>query len=230
MNVLVVVAHPDDAEIFCGGTIRKYVNKGHRVKIIVCTRGATGSPVLSRDEIAEIRKKEAIESSKVLGAEISFLDYEDGYFSYGAESMERMIDILREFKADIVFTHHPEPYANKEHDVVSRIVSDALQFVFVPNVKTDHSPVKEVPYLYYFETLYGIGFIPEEYVDITEEIDIKKEALSRHRSQFEWMGIDLLDLVTIKARFRGYQCGCKYSEAFACGKIYSKKYLKSLLP
>jgi len=230
MNILVVTAHPDDAEIFCGGVIRKYVKKGHRVKLIVCTRGATGSPTLSRDEIAKIRKKEAISSSKVLGAEIVFLDYEDGYFFYNAESVTRMIDIFREFKADIVFTHYPEPYANKEHDVVSRIVSDALQFVFIPNVKTDHNPIKEVPYLYYFETISGVRFDPEEYVDITEDMGIKREAISKHQSQFVWMGIDLSDLVTTKAKFRGYQCGCKYAEAFITGKIYSKNYLKSLLP
>lgn len=230
MNILVVSAHPDDAEIFCGGTIIKYVKMGHKVCILICTDGSAGSDTLTEEEISKVRKKEAEEASKIMGTELVFLDYKDEFFPYSDQARLEVLDIIRKLKADTIFTHHPEPYSYKDHDTVSRIVSEAAQFSSIKNIPTNNQPTKEQPYLYYFETFTGIGFKPEEYVDVTDVMQIKKEALLKHESQNSWMQLNLIDFIETKAKFRGYQCGCKYSEAFVGFKPFTRKYYKSVLP
>ena len=84
------------------------------------------------------------------------------------------------------------------------------------------------------DTVAGVGFIPTEYVDISEEIDMKLKALSCHRSQVQWMmehdGIDFLDFVRTCSRVRGYQCGAQYAEGFRPNINYLRMSTRRLLP
>lgn len=72
--------------------------------------------------------------------------------------------------------------------------------------------------IYYMDTLAGVNFLPAEYVDISEHIEAKLNALNCHQSQIKWMlehdGIDFLDFVRTVSKFRGLQCGVKYAEEF----------------
>jgi len=77
MNVLFVGAHPDDIEIFCGGTAALYANQGHHVFFCVSTNGNVGSATLPPKEIAAIRHKEAMNGAAVIGATLIWLDFDD---------------------------------------------------------------------------------------------------------------------------------------------------------
>ena len=92
---------------------------------------------------------------------------------------------------------------------------------------------KLVP-IYYMDTLAGVGFNPTEYVDITDEIDLKIDMLNCHESQIVWMrdhdGIDFPDMVRTCSRYRGYQCGAEYAEGFTQCLVYLKGTTKRLLP
>ena len=84
------------------------------------------------------------------------------------------------------------------------------------------------------DALTGAGFIPTEYVDISDTIDLKLEALACHKSQIDWMlehdNIDFLDMVKTCSRVRGYQCGADYAEGFRANINYLRMTTKRLLP
>jgi LmbE family N-acetylglucosaminyl deacetylase len=107
-------------------------------------------------------------------------------------------------------------------------------YATLPNYKTNQpEPAKLVP-IFYMDTLAGVNFNPTEYVDITDEIDLKINMLECHESQLVWMrehdGIDFADMVRTCSRYRGYQCGADYAEAFKPCQVYLKGTTKRLLP
>jgi LmbE family N-acetylglucosaminyl deacetylase len=121
-----------------------------------------------------------------------------------------------------------------DHTAVSKLVFDASFTATLPNYKTKYdNPAKLVP-IYYMDTLSGVNFIPTEYVDITEEIDLKLKMLECHASQVKWMrdhdGIDFSDMVKTCSKYRGYQCGVAYAEGFRQCNVYLKGTAKRLLP
>ena len=84
------------------------------------------------------------------------------------------------------------------------------------------------------DTLCGVNFVPDEFVDITDEIDLKIRMLECHHSQLDWMRehdhIDFADMVRTCSKYRGYQCGAEYAEGFKMCKAYLKGTTKRLLP
>ena len=92
----------------------------------------------------------------------------------------------------------------------------------------------QVTPIFYMDNLGGNEFLPTEYVDVTEEIDLKLEMLECHVSQLKWMrehdNIDFADMVKTISKYRGYQCGVQYAEAFAQCMVYPKPTVRRLLP
>ncbi len=233
MNIAVVTAHPDDAEILCGGTMIKYVKKKHKVTIIIATNGEVGSPTLSKKEIAKIRHEEAKEGAKIIGADLIWLGYPDEFLFDCKETRIAVLNALRKSNADVVFTFYQD-YYNCDHNTISKIVNDVGILLTVRNIETEYPPTEKNPYLYFMDTGVGIGFNPEEYVDITEVFEIKKKALLAHKSQYVWLKehskVDYVDMMETQAKFRGYQAGVKYAEAFIGVKAWPRGIVRSLLP
>src|ERR1700690_4104812 len=92
MNVLFVGAHPDDIEIFCGGTAALYAKQGHQVFFCVSTNGNVGSATLPPKEIAAIRHKEAEAGASVIGAKLIWLDFDDEFLFDSRESRMAFIE------------------------------------------------------------------------------------------------------------------------------------------
>lgn len=235
MNVLAVGCHPDDLEIGCGGTLAKYAKDGHRVVMCHVANGNMGHAVIVPEELRIIRTEEAEAAGLKLGAaEVINLDVPDleVYSRYQAAVM-KMIDVIRYVKPDIIITHGPEDYM-RDHVEVSRLVFDASFSSSVPHLETELACYTKVAPLYYMDTLAGVGFLPEEYADISKEINIKLEALNCHQSQIKWMlehdGIDFLDFVKTVSKFRGLQCGVAYAEGFRRCVTWPRLQPKRLLP
>jgi len=104
----------------------------------------------------------------------------------------------------------------------------------IPNIKTESPPCTGTPYLYYADTLAGVNFLPDEYVDISDVLEIKKQMLSMHKSQESWLkdqyDITPLEFMEIIARFRGIQAGCKYAEAFRKVRAWPRITSMDFLP
>ena len=222
MNILALCAHPDDVESKCAGTLAKYAKLGHKVFIATATNGNIGSSTLSMEEIAAIRKEEARRAAAIIGAEYICLDYDDEMFFEDKSVRLAFIDLIRYCKADVIFTHSPEDY-NPDHELTGKIVNDVAVMIPIAKIKTKHEPYDKIPIIVHCEPVHGLGFIPTEYVDITDTIDIKMAMAREHKSQIAWMqdnykdalgDKDCFDSYLISAKYRGIQCGVEYAEAF----------------
>lgn len=222
MNILAIGAHPDDIEESCGGTLAKYAKQGHKVFTATTTNGNIGSATLPMEEIAKIRKEEARRAAALIGAEYICLDYDDEMYFEDRAARIAMIDLIRYCKADVILTHNPRDY-NPDHELTSKIVNDVAVMIPIAKIETRSKPVDTIPTLVYFEPVHGIEFIPTEYVDITEEIEIKRAMCAEHKSQVAWMqdnykdavgNKDFFDEVMTVAKYRGMQCGVEYAEGF----------------
>ena len=233
MRVLAVGAHPDDVEILCAGTLARCRQRGDEVIICVATNGNMGSMRIPPEELAGIREAEARESAAKIGAELIWLGYPDEFLYPDHETRMRFIDMIRQARPDLIITHAPNDY-HQDHRTVSELVFVSSFIGAVPNVQT-HTPTHpHIPPLYYMDTLPGMDFLPEEYVDVTDSLVTKLEMLRCHESQLEWLGdyngIDIQEFVTTVARFRGLQSGVRYAEAFRLAPAWPRVTTSRLLP
>lgn len=236
MNILAVGANPDDVEFLCAGTLAVYANRGDSVSIAFLTTGDKGSSEIPPEEMAEIRQKEAQNAAKIIGAKMFPLGVPDGEVEVSMGLRRKIVELIRQTKPDAVITHVHDDYMS-DHNYTSQLVVDASfwagakHFAGVPG-KAEQAETR--PAIFFMDTLAGIGFVPQEYVDITEVMDIKIEMLSQHKSQLEYMkerdGLDFLDYMITAAKYRGYQCGVKYAEGFIPNRIYPSLSTKRLLP
>jgi len=217
LRVLGVGAHPDDLEISCGGTLAKYVELGHEVSMAYVTNGDMGHFIIQPKELAERRREEARKATEIIGAKFLWLGLPDEWVFHDRRTREMVIDAIREAKADVIITHDPQDY-HPDHVAVSDLVFAASFLASLPHVVTEHGYVARVPEIYSMDTYAGVGFLPDEYVDISSVMETKMKALSQHESQVKWLRdhdkIDILDTVKTIARFRGIQAGVAYAEGF----------------
>lgn len=222
MNILAIGAHPDDIETSCGGTLAKYAALGHKVFTATATNGNVGSATLPMDEIARIRKAEAAKAAACIGAEYVCLDYDDEMFFEDKTARLKFIDLIRYCKADVVLTHSLSDY-NPDHQLTAKIVDDIPVMIPVAKIETPNKPCDKIPIIVHFEPVAGLGFIPTEYVDITDYLDKKMEMCLCHDSQISWMqdnykdtmaGQNFFEQYKTIARYRGIQCGVQYAEGF----------------
>lgn len=234
MRVLAIGCHPDDIEVSCAGTLAKYKQEGHDVILCHVANGNKGHMIIQPDELRIMRKQEAINAGAVIGAEVISLDIDD-LEVYGDDRVARdkVVDVIRYAKPDVIITHYPHDYM-PDHLAVSQLVFDASFSATVPHYKTDEPFHPVMASIYYMDTLAGVGFQPEEYVDISDTIELKLEMLNKHESQMKWMrehdGIDFEDFVRTVSKFRGLQSGVKYAEGFIPCRVWPKISTKRLLP
>ena len=233
MRVLAVGAHPDDLEILCAGSLAKYAKRGDHVTMAVATNGEVGSPTLPKEEIAEIRRQEACASAKVIGADFIWMDYPDEFLFSNEQTRLNFLNTVRKARPDIILTHAPVDY-HPDHRTTGEILWDIRVMTTVPNIKTEEPPCAKIPEVYYFDTVAGIDFVPQFYVDISETFELKKQMLGCHKSQSTWLenqyGMDYMQFIEYISRFRGLQCGVKYAECFQVSPTWPKWSKPPLLP
>lgn len=235
MNVLAICAHPDDAEILCGGTLAKYAARGDKITIAISTNGEVGSPTLSKPEIAEIRRQEAKAAADLIGADLIWMGYPDEFLFDTEKTRLDFIEAMRASGAEVVLTHWPDDLYNPDHTLTGQIANDVAIMTTVPNIATASPVLKKIPIVYFVDSMAGIGFQPDEYVDITDFIDTKKRMLAAHESQVgDWLqdqyGSNAMEMVEVTSRFRGIQCGVRYAEGFIRAKAYPRNIVGTLLP
>jgi LmbE family N-acetylglucosaminyl deacetylase len=234
LSVLAFGAHPDDLEFQIGGTLAKYARRGHKVTMAVVTNGDVGSSTLSMAEIAAIRHEEAKAAAAVIGADLVWIGYHDEFFFHTEESRRRLIDVMRAAEADVVLAHWTEDY-HPDHSFSGQAVRDARIMTAVPNIATAHPPLKAIPKLFFYDTLAGINFTPEVYVDVSDTIETKRRMLGCHASQDAWIrdiyeGTNLAEFMEVQCRFRGMQAGFRYGEGFRALETWPRAADFSLLP
>ena len=232
MNVLAVGAHPDDIEISCSGTLAKCVKRGDKVTVCHVANGNMGHEIISPEELREIRIGEAKKAGSLAGIEVVTLDVGD-LLPNGCsiEQRDKLIALIKKVQPDFIITHSPTDYM-PDHLAVQKLVFDASFGASVPHYGAE-GKAAVVP-IFYMDNLAGMNFLPTEYVDITDEIELKLQMLECHESQLKWMrdhdGIDFADFVRTCSKFRGLQCGVPYAEAFTQELVWPKVVTRRLLP
>ena len=207
-TVLVVMAHPDDAEFGCGGTIARWAAAGKVINYVLCTSGDKGSsdPNLSPYKLAQIRRQEQINAAHALGArDVTFLSYEDGTLRNTLELQRDIVREIRRFRPDAVICQDPtmrfggNRYLNHpDHRAAGDACLDAVYpsardpHVFPELLVEDFQPhkVREV----FMSTTQNA----DVWVDITDCFERKLAALREHASQVG----DRLDQLTERIRER----------------------------
>lgn len=188
-QILFIGAHPDDADIEFGGTAIKYLDLGHQVTYLAMTNGDAGHQTLEGKELALRRRKESKAVEAFLGIKYLVLDNHDAQLQATIENRNDVIKIIREVKPDLIITHRPNDY-HTDHRNTSLIVQDAAYLIAVPNVVPTVPRIDYNPVIVYHQDNFNkpYSFTPNIYVDITDDIDKKMEALSLHESQvLEWL-------------------------------------------
>lgn len=189
LHVLVFGAHPDDCDLRFGGAAMKYRALGHRVKFVSMTNGDTGHHFMGGGPLARRRYQEAQASARIADIEYDVLDIHNGELEPSVAMRKLVIQIMREFKADLVLCHRPNDY-HPDHRAVGILVQDAAYTVTVPNVAplTPHlarSPV--VGHLYDAFKLPN-PYVPHVAIDTDDVFERKIDMVHCHVSQmYEWL-------------------------------------------
>lgn len=222
MKLLALVAHPDDASLYCGGTLAKHAARGDDVTIVHMTRGEYGGLEASPGDIAQRRVREARRAAEVLGAEVDFLDAHDGRVVDSLENRLMLVDVLRRHAPTLLLTHTPHDL-HPDHRVTARLATDAYYMASLPALETDHPPHDPRNVYYAGSTTADYDFEPEVFVRLGEHQSTREAALREHESQLEFLerhgGLDasvrdLVEEVRAEARVLGKRAGCHHAEGF----------------
>lgn len=189
-KVLVIGAHPDDADLLTGGLAIKLRERGYKVKYVAATNGDMGH-FKERDIVLAARRLlEARESADHLGVEYDTLNIGDGDVWVTKDNLRKIIRCIREYAPDLVITHRPLDY-HKDHRYVGQLVMDASYLLLVPHYFDEYRTpyVDQMPVIAYaFDHFKNPDFRPDVLLDVTDVYDKKAEAISKHTSQLmEWL-------------------------------------------
>jgi len=217
VHVLVVSAHPDDAELSCGGTIAKWVAAGRHIHYVICTNGDKGTHdrQLSPHRLAEMREAEQREAAALLGVEdVIFLRHRDGELEESMALRAQLAMLIRHFRPQAIFTHDGwRPYQiHPDHRVVGITTCNAIvsarDHLFLPAMNVIGLEAFAPSELY----LWGTDS-PDHFEDVSATIDKKIEAVRRHRSQLGQMP-KWEDRVRQWAAAAGREAGVDFAEGF----------------
>jgi LmbE family N-acetylglucosaminyl deacetylase len=223
--VLALMAHPDDAEFLCGGTLVHLSRLGWKVHIATATPGDCGSSTLQPDEIAAVRRREGEASARRLGGAYHCLERRDLLVFYDEALVRAATGLLRQVRPRLVITHSPADYM-LDHEQISMAARAAAFNAPIPNAPAAGTapPLGAIPHLYYADPIEGKGplgdaVLPSLLIDVTAVLDEKLALLAEHASQRDWLrshhGIDeYLESARRWGRERGRLARVEQAEGF----------------
>jgi len=231
-SALAIIAHPDDAEYFCGGTLIKWLRLGCRVAYVILSSGEKHCHDLAVDINALIatREREQRASAEVIGVEeVTFLRYPDGDLAFADQAVLRaeLVRQIRRYKPAAVLTHDPMARLIRQHvdhRVVGQLVVDAsFPLSGFPQYYKDQIVGEGLePWQPQFLFLFGTD-APNHFEDIGEELPAKIDALEKHESQRDFFSGGMANRLRWKARTAGEKYGLAAAEEFLVNQIGESK-------
>ena len=184
LRIIAFGAHPDDAEFQLGGCAIKWAQLGHKVKLVSVTNGDIGHWKMAGGPLAKRRTAESKEAAKRMGVESLVLDIHDGEIMPTLANRKTIARLIREWQADLVFTHRPHDY-HPDHRNAGLLIRDAAFMVGVPFYVPDTPPVKRNPVFMYFPDRFTrpYPFQADIAISIDDVFDKKVHALDALESQ-----------------------------------------------
>jgi LmbE family N-acetylglucosaminyl deacetylase len=217
-SAMVIMAHPDDAEFTVAGTVAKWTQTGSEVVYVLCTSGNAGThePGMTRDKIAAVREEEQRAACRVLGVkDVVFLRHDDGTLQPTLDLRRDLVRLIRYFKPEAVITEDPtalfygDDYINHpDHRAAGQAAIDAVApAAAMPLLWPEEGEPHRVRHVYV-----GGSDKPNVWIDLSETIETKIEALRQHKSQMgDW---DPADMIRQWAAETGKEKGLAYAESF----------------
>ena len=216
-RIMACVAHPDDAELLCAGTLARACIDGAEIAIACLCRGDRGQPDPPIPDLAARRREEMQQACDLLQAECFPGFASDGQLADNADARRAVIDRLRAFRPTLVITHSPTDY-HADHQATSNIVEAATWFAASRGHETTCAPLDTPPALWFADSIGMLDFTPDLWIDVTPHVELKHDMLRCHASQLargEEAGFSPLE-ETMKRQYsaRGEQAGVQAAEAF----------------
>lgn len=219
-DLVAFMAHPDDAEITCGGTLALAAEQGHRTAVVDFTRGE-----LSSRGTPEIRRREADEASGILGLTCRVnLEMPDGHLHDGDEPRRRVVELIRRMRPRVVITL-PVVDHHADHEAVAAIVSRSFHLSGVRRYLPDLEPWRP---RFLLHTVGARPLLPDLVVDISSVHAKRKAAMEAYRSQFHGDSSEtaptrisdpeFIDWIEGGLRRFGFFIGASYGEGFTCAE------------
>ncbi len=235
LDILVLAAHPDDAELGCGGTIAKHVALGHKVGVVDFTRGELGT----RGTV-QTRDAEAAESSKILGLSVrENLNFRDGFFQNDEFHKTEIARVIRKYQPEIVlanaiYDRHPD------HGKGAGLTFDAFFLAGLIKIETTDEGKKQSPWrpkvLYHFIQSQYIQ--PDFIVDISEYLSTKMDSIRAFKTQFYdpqsnepetyISNPSFMKMLESRAQEYGHAIGVKAGEGFTVRRSIGVDHLFSI--
>lgn len=236
LDILVLAAHPDDAELGCGGTIAKEVSLGRKVGIVDFTRGELGT----RGSVP-IRDQEAADAARILGLSVrESLNFKDGFFQNDETHQREVIRVIRRYQPQIVIANsladrHPD------HPRASGLAYDSCFYSGLAKIETIDGDKKQQPWrpnrVYHF--IQSQQLIPDFIVDVSDYWETKMKAIRAFKSQFHDPTSNepetfisspaFIKLLEARGHEWGHTIGVAYGEGFLVRRVLGVDSLSQLL-
>jgi LmbE family N-acetylglucosaminyl deacetylase len=232
-RVMVIFAHPDDAEFGNAGTVARWTKEGAEVAYVCVTDGSAGSnePGVVREELAVLREAEQRAACEVLGVhDVTFLGIQDGYVELTLDLRRDLTREVRRFRPDLLVAPDPTRYWDESRLYINhsdhRTVGQACMAVVNPDSSTrpmfpelldeGYEP-HEIPYLW----IPMMTSDADTFVDITETVETKIQALRCHKSQIHDWPVD--EWIRDRARERAEGHDMEFAESFKTFKLRERE-------
>jgi bacillithiol biosynthesis deacetylase BshB1 len=236
LDVLVFVAHPDDSELSCGGTILSLIAQGKKVGVVDFTRGEMGTRGTPK-----IREEEAAAAAQILGLSVrDNLGFKDVFFSNDDDHVMEVVMKIRQYQPDIILANAIED-RHPDHGKAAALVKRAFFLAGLKKLKTEMAGEPQQHWYpknlyHYIQTDY---MKPDFVVDVTDFWDKRMEAVRAFKSQFFdpngeasntlISSPEFMELLEARGKEMGMSIRAKYGEGFVCIRTLGVSDLTSLV-
>jgi LmbE family N-acetylglucosaminyl deacetylase len=224
-RVLAVVAHPDDAELLCAGTLARAKADEAAVAVCVLCRGDKGQPAKKVADLAAVRRREMTAAATLLGAELFRGDFGDGALFDGPAPRRKMMRVFRTFSPTLVLAHVTEDY-HPDHRAASALAEAVSWFAASHGHAARELPLAIQPAVWWMDTVTMTDFEPGFFIDISDHTNLKHRMLRCHTSQLrrgtEHDFAPLEELMRRQYQTRGDQADVAAAEAFRIHRAFKR--------